>query len=279
MKYRASKLFLRAVPVAFKRVSGAILTSVYKRAAKVAGKGLRIGSGVYISHPESISFGDNVLIEGPARFSSEVNNSSLVFCDGVQINRDVFLDFSGGLTLGVGVLISEGAMVYTHDHQLDPPFAAQSAGKKNWGKCLDRRQGDHPVRLHRNRRWCHCRGRGRGNQECAGPFHRRGKPGKTYPDAEHRRIACESLGPASLWLCACKLALAKKRRSQVCRRWGTNSRVRWRSREAMAPKPGSSRWNLVRAGILTPQPRRAYFGTIMNRPERSGLRLPPNSVN
>ena len=119
-QYQASKLFLRAVPAAFKRVSGAILTSVYKRAAKVAGKGLRIGAGVYISHPESISFGDNVLIEGPARFSSEVKNSSLVFCDGVQINRDVFLDYSGGLTLGAGVLISEGAMVYTHDHQLDP---------------------------------------------------------------------------------------------------------------------------------------------------------------
>ena len=40
--------------------------------------------------------------------------------DGVQINRDVQLDITGGLTIGDRVLISEGAVIQTHDHGLDP---------------------------------------------------------------------------------------------------------------------------------------------------------------
>ena len=46
-----------------------------------------------------------------------------------EINRDVHLDTTGGLSIGSGVLISEGAVIYTHDHGLDPRSAPDGLPK------------------------------------------------------------------------------------------------------------------------------------------------------
>ncbi|WP_417740054.1 acyltransferase [Rosistilla oblonga] len=38
----------------------------------------------------------------------------------MEIGRQTILDFSGDLTIEEGALVSEGAIIYTHDHGYDP---------------------------------------------------------------------------------------------------------------------------------------------------------------
>jgi acetyltransferase-like isoleucine patch superfamily enzyme len=68
--------------------------------------------------------------------AAEGGAGSLRLGDRVQINRNVHLDMTGGLTLGDDVLISEGAVLYTHDHGLDPrsvpTFGPKTIGPGAW---------------------------------------------------------------------------------------------------------------------------------------------------
>lgn len=67
---------------------------------------------------------------------SEIKNSTLNIGNGVQINRDVLIDYTGNLVIEEGALISEQAMIYTHDHGYDPrskPIAFnKTIGRNSW---------------------------------------------------------------------------------------------------------------------------------------------------
>lgn len=84
------------------------------------GQGCHIGSGIKFVYPHQICIHDRVIIGRHARFWCEVPSGQLKIGTDAEIGRASVLDFSGGLTIGAGVLISEEVLVYTHDHGYDP---------------------------------------------------------------------------------------------------------------------------------------------------------------
>jgi acetyltransferase-like isoleucine patch superfamily enzyme len=89
---------------------------------RVAGMGIgtRIAGGVVFWPPDAVRIGAGCFIQRGVGASSEVGSGGLQIADDVQINRDVYLDMTGGLVIGRGTLISEGVVIYTHDHGRDP---------------------------------------------------------------------------------------------------------------------------------------------------------------
>lgn len=85
-----------------------------------SGKNLIIQSGSKIRQPRNIQLGDNVSIGRKVNLFSEFYDSKLIIQSGSQINFGVELDFSGGLNVGKNVMISEHAVIMSHDHGLDP---------------------------------------------------------------------------------------------------------------------------------------------------------------
>ena len=87
------------------------------------GKGSRFQPGVRFADPASVTIGSGCYVWRGVAASAEVARAPLRIGDNVQINRDVHLDTTGGLVIGDHVLISEGTVIYTHDHGLDPRTA------------------------------------------------------------------------------------------------------------------------------------------------------------
>lgn len=88
------------------------------------------GIGIRFNNPSKIRIGNNISLADGVRMWTELpksDHSCLIIDDGVQVNRDVVLDFTGFLHLKKNVLISEGAMLYTHTHGYDP--RAKPVGK------------------------------------------------------------------------------------------------------------------------------------------------------
>lgn len=84
------------------------------------GANCHIGWGLRFVYPGNIVLADKVSIAENVRFWSEIENGKLVLKQGVSVARDCVLDFSGGLTVEENALLSEGVIVYTHDHCYDP---------------------------------------------------------------------------------------------------------------------------------------------------------------
>ncbi|OKY26757.1 MULTISPECIES: acyltransferase [Thalassotalea] len=53
------------------------------------------------------------------------NNSKLILSSSIHIGKDVYIDFSGGVHIEEQVSISEGAKIYTHNHNIHD-------GETNW---------------------------------------------------------------------------------------------------------------------------------------------------
>ncbi len=114
---------LRALrlPAQIHRRSGMILATLWHRATLAqVGAGSRFQPGVRFDDPSAVTIGAGCYIWRGVEVSAETGRAGLRLGDGVQINRDVHLDTTGGLVIGDGTLISEGAVIYTHDHGLDP---------------------------------------------------------------------------------------------------------------------------------------------------------------
>ena len=98
-------------------------TRLHRATLASVGAGSRFQPGVRFAHPGIVSIGQDCYFWKGCNASAEIADAPLIIEDGVQVNQDVHLDTTGGLTLGSGVLISEGAVIYTHDHGLDPRAA------------------------------------------------------------------------------------------------------------------------------------------------------------
>jgi acetyltransferase-like isoleucine patch superfamily enzyme len=97
--------------------------------AKV-GAGSRFQPGVRFDDPACVTIGAGCYVWCGVEASAETGHAELRIGDGVQINRDVHLDTTGGLVIGDDTLISEGAVIYTHDHALDPWSVPQPMSKQ-----------------------------------------------------------------------------------------------------------------------------------------------------
>jgi acetyltransferase-like isoleucine patch superfamily enzyme len=79
-----------------------------------------VGWGTWMAYPQNIRIGEHVSIGRNAFFTSESPTASLSIGDAVSINEDVRVDFSGGIVVQKMAFISEGAIIYSHTHGLNP---------------------------------------------------------------------------------------------------------------------------------------------------------------
>ena len=120
---------LRAGAAVSRRIGMLFATRLHQSTLQSVGTGSRFQPGVRFAQPGVVSVGDDCYFWRGCNASAETSDAPLIINDGVQINQDVHLDTTGGLTLGNGVMISEGAVIYTHDHGLEPRAAPQMLPK------------------------------------------------------------------------------------------------------------------------------------------------------
>lgn len=119
----------RAFTAMARRVGMVWATALHRAVLGSVGQGTRFQTGVRFANPEEVAIGAGCYFWGGCNASADGETARLIIGDRVQINRDVHLDTTGGLTIGSGTLISEGAVIYTHDHGLDPRSAPQPMPK------------------------------------------------------------------------------------------------------------------------------------------------------
>lgn len=84
------------------------------------GNRCHIGPSVRSADPRNVELGNRVVIGAGVQLASETGEGRLVVADGVEIGRRSIIDHAGDLTIEANVLISESAIIYTHDHGYDP---------------------------------------------------------------------------------------------------------------------------------------------------------------
>lgn len=119
-----------------RRIKWGLATWFHRQTLQAVGRGTQFHERVRFRPPYHVSFGSNCYVWRGVDASSETGQGYLRVGDHVQINRDVHLDMTGGLTLARDVMISEGAVLYTHDHGHDPRASPamfpKSVGKGAW---------------------------------------------------------------------------------------------------------------------------------------------------
>jgi|SRR5690554_288131 len=83
-------------------------------------KNVLIQKGAVIRYPKNVSLGKNVSIGRNCQITSEYSDSSLVIQENSHIDKNCLLDYSGGLTIGSNVTLSQDVMIETHNHGYDP---------------------------------------------------------------------------------------------------------------------------------------------------------------
>ncbi|TIS80413.1 MAG: acyltransferase [Mesorhizobium sp.] len=126
----------RVMAYLWRRVLDSVWTMTYTSVLRRCGRGTRIARFVRIDRPGSVILGSRCTISRGVGASSESFGSQLVVGDDVIINATVKIDYTGGLSIEDGAFISEGVVLYTHSHGLDPrsdPVAMnKSIGSGAW---------------------------------------------------------------------------------------------------------------------------------------------------
>lgn len=84
------------------------------------GKGTIIQFGVYIEAPKQVKIGSRCLIIRGVRLTTESANGKLIIADGVEINLNVRIDYSGFISICNNVVVSEDTVIFTHSHGHSP---------------------------------------------------------------------------------------------------------------------------------------------------------------
>ncbi|WP_336096411.1 acyltransferase [Roseovarius sp. CH_XMU1461] len=109
-----------AIGVVLKQIGDRLVSALWSQNLGFCGKGTQIQRGVTIRHPGRIRIAAGTTVATGVELSSELSGSLCEIGSDCIIGRRARLDFSGGLVLEDGVVVSEDAKVYTHDHRLDP---------------------------------------------------------------------------------------------------------------------------------------------------------------
>lgn len=117
----------RAATAIARRLGMVWATGLHRAVLASVGPGTRFQTGVRFANPKAVAIGADCYFWKGCNASADGETARLIIGDRVQINRDVHLDTTGGLTIGSGTLIAEDAVIYTHDHGLDPRSAPQPA--------------------------------------------------------------------------------------------------------------------------------------------------------
>ena len=100
------------------------------------GRNVRFLGGIYARRPDKITIEDNCLLDRDIRLVCEHEAGSLLIEAGVQINDNVYIDFTGDTVIGAGSLISSEAVLFSHSHGYDPRskpvMHEKRIGKNTW---------------------------------------------------------------------------------------------------------------------------------------------------
>lgn len=110
----------RLLKAVCRRLGARLATLAYRLSGARIGRGSVIQWGARLTDPAAVGIGRDCLVWCGVAVSTERPGAFLSVGDRVQINRGARLDFTGGLAIGADTLISEEAILYTHDHGRDP---------------------------------------------------------------------------------------------------------------------------------------------------------------
>lgn len=114
---------IHVLAAARRRLQRFCATAWHRQTLHHVGAGSRFQPDVRFDRPDKVRIGADCYIWRGLRVSADGGQGMLTLGDRVQINQAVQLDMTGGLALGDDVLISEGVVIYTHDHGHDPHSA------------------------------------------------------------------------------------------------------------------------------------------------------------
>lgn len=103
-----------------RRLAHRLATRLHRASLAQVGPRSRFQTCIRFDRPDRVRIGADCIFWCGVGVAAEGDDAALQIGDRVQINRDVLLDMTGGLTLGDDVMVSEQAVIYTHDHGLDP---------------------------------------------------------------------------------------------------------------------------------------------------------------
>lgn len=120
---RASGLpsaLMLGIGIAFRTLRHHLATALWRGNLGAVGTGTRIQANVIIRYPGRVIIGRNTSVATGVEIASEKPDGICRIGSEVIIGVGVRLDFSGGLSVGDNVVISEDSTVLTHSHGLDP---------------------------------------------------------------------------------------------------------------------------------------------------------------
>lgn len=120
---------LRACAALYRRGGMRVATRLHIAALARVGPRSRFQAGVRFDRPDCVQIGAGCMFWRGMHAPAEGRSPALNIGDRVQVNQGVLLDMTGGLRLADDVLISEEAVLYTHDHGLDPHTIPQPMPK------------------------------------------------------------------------------------------------------------------------------------------------------
>lgn len=85
-----------------------------------SGNNVVIQCKTVIRDPKNISLGDNIHIGREVTISSEISASKMIIGSDTSIAKECVFDYSGNLEIGKRCLFSEGVVIETHHHGLNP---------------------------------------------------------------------------------------------------------------------------------------------------------------
>ncbi len=104
-------------------------TCLYKANLGKCGKGVLLMPGLKYRYPNTIDIANDVVISYDVELSrGEIPTGKLVIEDGVSIDHQCFLDYSGGLIVHKNAHIAWGSYIITHNHGYD--YRNKPEGKK-----------------------------------------------------------------------------------------------------------------------------------------------------
>lgn len=125
--------FVFAIPRALRKIRRLTQSAIFKQCLQLSGAriGTRSTFGIncFIDDPRSLSIGNFSRFGKSVIVTSELPNSELILHNNIQINDEVTLDHTGGLEIEDDVLISEGSIIYTHDHGHNPRSSPEPLSK------------------------------------------------------------------------------------------------------------------------------------------------------
>jgi len=109
-------LAYRSLQVIWQKAQNAYYGIALSGALGECGYHTRIDHGVTLVLPKNIYLGNNCYLASGCMFTTESDQGDVHIGDNAVIAANVRIDYSGGVTIGKDLLISEGVKIYTHDH-------------------------------------------------------------------------------------------------------------------------------------------------------------------